>query len=215
MLYFPLHFMGTPDQPSFRPSYLSIAEIQQMYQQRNRPLNADTILATLKPLAGTSFLRHATEVLQLKQPGEPLQADDFFLIFYGALDDTTQCRDPQMRNAAEATLSRLAGFRVPENMIHLMRWMEQDELMAQEMRSDYLYHDPKHKQLAGIHVARQLRFYKAETPLQTLLVSQLQYMDTEGFHLFTQLAEGALPHTSFTDKKRSPLPFLDPGARPY
>src|SRR5438552_2734262 len=54
--------MVEEEQTSFKPHYLTISEIRQMYRQQDTLLNADTILATLEPLTGTSFLQHATEI---------------------------------------------------------------------------------------------------------------------------------------------------------
>jgi hypothetical protein len=47
----------------FQPHYLNIPDVWELYERKETPLHADTFLATLAPLAGTSFLKYATEIL--------------------------------------------------------------------------------------------------------------------------------------------------------
>jgi hypothetical protein len=203
--------MAQEEQHVFQPRYLTIAEVWELYQQHDQPLNADTIRATLEPLAGTSFLTHATEILHITKPGEPIHALDLYLIFNGAFDDLEACTTGTQAVDAAACLYALSSFRVPLEMIHTMKWMAADELLAREQRCDYLYYDPDKTRPAGWHTATQFRFYKAGTHRRTLSVSQIEYQDETGtFHSFTQLSEGILTKSFFSDAHRPPLPFVDP-----
>jgi hypothetical protein len=87
--------MAEEERSSFQPRYVTISEVREMYRLKDTPLNADTILATLETLAGTSFLQHATEILRsltnYRDPQyKPLHALDLFLIFFGVFDDISQ-----------------------------------------------------------------------------------------------------------------------------
>jgi hypothetical protein len=204
------------EQSSFKPRYVTIAEVREMYQQKDTPLNADTILATLEPLAGTSFLKHATEILGTlityrKAQYKPIQALDLFLIFYGAFDDTFKSNNDQQQEDAITCLYLLSGFRVPLDSVYTMKWMQPDELLAREFRSDDLYYDLEKKHVAGTHRAIQFRFYKAGIHRHTVSVSMIAYNDEKrGLKMFTQLSEGNKPHRFISDLDRPPLPFIDP-----
>ncbi len=203
------------EQSSFKPHYLTIPEIWEMYRQQDKPLNADTILATLEPLTGTSFLQHATEILRsltnYRDPQyKPLHTLDLFLIFYGAFDETFKSNDDQQQEDAITCLYLLSGFSVPLDSVYKMKWMEPDELLAREFRSDDLYYDLEKKYVAGTHRAIQFRFYKAGIHRHTVSVSMIAYNDEKrGLQMFTQLSEGNMTHRFFSDVDRPPLPCID------
>lgn len=203
--------MSGEQREGFQPRYLTIPEIWEMYREQDKPLNADTILSLLEPLAGTSFLQHATDILDSLTERQPVHALDLALIFYGAFDDTAKSRDDHQQEAAITCLYHLSGFSVPLDAVYTMKYMEPDELLAREFRSDFLYHDLEKQHLAGAHRAIQFRCYKAGTHRQTFSVSMVEYQDdNREMHMFTQLSEGNHPHRFFGDDNSVPLPFLDP-----
>lgn len=203
--------MFAEERYGFQPHYLTIPDVWELYERKDTSLTADTILATLTPLAGTSFLKHATEVIGSLTERQPIRALDLALIFYGAFADTLKSTDDQQQEDAIICLYHLAGFSVPLDAVHTMKYMEPDELLAREFRSDFLYHDVDKQQVAGTHRAIQFRFYKAGVHRHTLSVSMVEYQDDQRkMHIFTQLSEGNKPHRFFSDVEQPPVPFVDP-----
>jgi hypothetical protein len=203
--------MFSEERYRFQPHYVTISDVWEMYERKDTPLNADTILAILAPLAGTSFLKHATEILGSLTERQPIHALDLALMFYGAFADTLKSTDDKQQEDAIICLYHLAGFSVPLDAVHTMKYMEPDELLAREYRSDFLYDNLDKQHLAGTHRAIQFRFYKAGVYRHMLSVSMIEYQEEDRrLRIFTQLSEGMKPHRFFSDVEQPPLPFVDP-----
>ncbi len=201
--------MSQEEQSLYHPEYLTIAEIREMYQHKDKPLNDATIRATLKPLAGTSFYKATAELAAILASKEA-RVSDLLMSIYGDKADWPSLEDTHLREQAETALNLLSGFSVPLENVFAMQWMEEDELMQYEYRSDILYHDPEHIQVAGKHSAAQLWFYKRGRYLQTISVSSLEYEEKQERYVYPILSEGLLPHRYFSNVNKPPLPFLDP-----
>ena len=201
--------MVEEEHTSFQPHYLTISEIRQMYREKDKPLNADTILATLAPLAGTSFFKRMMQELAEIIPVRPPTALDLYGALYHRVIDTWVWKDAQRIDEATRCTFQLSGLNVPSENVYATEWIEPDELMLREYRRDWLYHDYNHRHNAASHRASQFHFYKRGSLRGVLSFSLLDYEDLRFFH-HAILEEGVLAHTFFTDKKRSPIPSLDP-----
>src|SRR5260370_16390900 len=87
--------MAEEERSSFKPHYLTISEVRQMYREKDTPLNADTILATLEPLAGTSFFKRMMQELAEIIPVRPPTALDLYGALYHRVIDTWFWKDAQ------------------------------------------------------------------------------------------------------------------------
>jgi hypothetical protein len=199
--------MGEEERSSFHPCYLTIAEVRKMYQQKDTPLNADTILATLEPLAGTSFFKRLMQALAETIPVKQPDALDLYGALYYRVLDTW--KDPKRIDEATRCMFQLSGLSVPFENVYPMDWIEEDELMFREYRRDWLYHDYEHRHYAGSHRTSQFRFYQRGSLRGVLSFSLHDYEDLHFSHHAT-LAEGVLDHAFFSDRKRRPLLSLDP-----
>ncbi len=159
--------MVEEEQTSFKPHYLTISEIRQMYREKDTPLNADTILVTLEPLAGTSFFKRLMQELAEIIPVRPPIALDLYGALYHRVLDSWIWKDSKRIDGATRCTFQLSGVHVPSENVYATAWIE------------------------------------------PLSFSLLDYEDLRFFH-HAILGEGVLDHTFFTDKKRSPIPSLDP-----
>ncbi|SRR6266571_1159513 len=202
--------MSDEERSVFKPHYLTIPEVWELYRERDKPLSADTIVALLEPLAGTSFfnrLKQAiTDTIPFKQPG----ALDLYSALYHRVIDAYN--DPKRIAEATACLLQLSGCSVPYEHVYAMDYLDTDELLFREYRRDWLYHDYGHTQYAGSHRASQFWMYKRGSLRGVLSFSLVDYeepLSHQNFH-HASLAEGVVDHAFFADKERRPIPSLDP-----
>jgi hypothetical protein len=203
--------MFDEERPVFQPRYITIPEVWELYREQDKPLNADTILATLEPLAGTSFFQRLMQALSEAIPVKQPDALDLYVAFYYRVLDAWQ--DPQRTDEAIRCVAQLSGFRVPRENVYAMDYLEADELLLREYRRDWLYYDYDHSHYAGSHRASQFWMYKRGDLRSILTFSLVDYEEPPLSHRFFHhaiLAEGTLDHAFFTDKTRRPMLSLDP-----
>src|SRR5712691_9940956 len=116
--------MKSDEREPLKPRYLTIPELFEKYRREDRPLNREMILSTLMPLAGSSFLRRATEGLaeRLTETNE-LHALDLYQVFLG---DVAHCEDSTRQEEAAICLYHLSGSSVPLDDVYTMAGMDAD-----------------------------------------------------------------------------------------
>jgi hypothetical protein len=203
--------MFDEERPVFQPRSKTIPEVWELYREQDKPLNTDTILATLEPLAGTSFFKRLMQALSEAIPVKRPAALDLYGAFYYRVLDAWH--DPQRTDEAVRYVAQLSGCSVPRENVYAMDYLEADELLLREYRRDWLYHDYDHSHYAGSLRASQFWLYKGGALRGTIGFSLVDYEEPAYSHNFFHhaiLAEGMLDHSFFTDRTRRPIPALDP-----
>jgi hypothetical protein len=174
--------MFDEERPVFQPRSKTIPEVWELYREQDKPLNTDTILATLEPLAGTSFFKRLMQALSEAIPVKRPAALDLYGAFYYRVLDAWH--DPQRTDEAVRYVAQLSGCSVPRENVYAMDYLEADELLLREYRRDWLYHDYDHSHYAGSLRASQFWLYKGGALRGTIGFSLVDYEEPAYSHNF-------------------------------
>lgn len=211
--------MAYEEREEFPPDYLTVEQIIALYRKEDRPLSRETILASLEPLAGTSFLAIAIAELRRdileRRPAhqEGIRANDLYSAFFGSSIHEPPGEQLNLKRqiAAIIALHSLSAFAVGLNAIYEFSWLKAGEMMLHESRWDDIYADKERTQKVFTQNVSQWRFYKDGHYLHALANSRISYFDSQGqFHFYSFLPEGVYYNRFFVDGRRRAIASLHP-----
>lgn len=196
-----------------QPPY-TVYDIVQAYIRAEKPLDGLLLFHLLEPLAGTSFLTTATQGLRLHiaekrfESEKRLYPNDLFRVFYGPdyHEQVERVQDGTRLDEATIALHSLSTHAIGLDQIKTLPWLEEDEMMLRQARSDFIYHDRTRTQSAFTHIASQWQFYKRGSHLLTIPESRISYQDEAGTYY-----KHAIMPDGFQDSRF----FLDGRQRAY
>lgn len=196
---------------------LQASDIMQFYIREEKPIEGYALYHLLEPLAGTSFMQRAINMLRQHKAERQGHTDtrvypnDLFLVFFGTSfpDQAEICTDSTRQDEATMALHSLSTYAIGLDKILTLPWLEKDEMMLLQSRWDHVYHDREQTQEAFSHNAAQWQFYKAGRYVHTIAEAKLYYLDEAGaFQMHTVLPDGFHDSRFFTDPRQRALVAL-------